>query len=233
MGRFNRQIVLPEIGLVNQNIIGKNRVSVIGVGGLGCPVALYLAAAGVGHLTLIDADKVKLDNLNRQVLFGVTDIGKNKAQTAAQKLNLQFDDVSIQGLDAMINEENAANLLDNCDLIVDCSDNFTCRYATTSAAEQLGKTILTGSLYRNEGQLLCFNPNEPGYKSYRSLFPNEMTKLNSNNCEESGVLGSNAGLIGSLLATEVIHQIIDKTNKLVNEMIIYNQNSYSMYRLKF
>ena len=228
MDRFYRQILLPEIGLVNQLVIQKSCIIIVGVGGLGCPVALYLAAAGIKNIILIDADTVSLDNLNRQVLFGVDDIGKNKAIRAAQKLNAQFNDIQATGIDNQLTEDNAAQLLEKADLIIDCSDNFLCRYATTQAAETLQKTILTGSIYRNEG----LNNREEGYKPYRTIFPEEITKLNSNNCEEAGVLGATAGLIGSVLSIETINQIIGKPGKLVNEMIIFNQHGYSMLKIK-
>jgi len=230
--RFYRQILLPEIGLVNQLVIQKSCIIIVGVGGLGCPVALYLAAAGIKNIILIDADTVSLDNLNRQVLFGVDDIGKNKAIRAAQKLNAQFNDIQATGIDNQLTEDNAAQLLEKADLIIDCSDNFLCRYATTQAAETLQKTILTGSIYRNEGQIICLNNREEGYKSYSNIFPEEITKLNSNNCEEAGVLGATAGLIGSVLSIETINQIIGKPGKLVNEMIIFNQYEYSMLKIK-
>ena len=145
MDRFYRQILLPEIGLTNQIAIQKSNVAVIGIGGLGCPVALYLAAAGIKNLVLIDPDSVSLDNLNRQILFCIDDIGKNKATTAAHKLMVQFGDIVVEGLDAQLTHDNALELLDKVDLILDCSDNFSCRYASTNAAEILQKTVLTGS----------------------------------------------------------------------------------------
>lgn len=231
MDRFYRQILLPEIGLINQPVIQKSNVVIVGVGGLGCPVALYLAAAGIGNIILIDADTVSLDNLNRQILFGIDDIGKNKAILAAQKLNSQFKDILVTGIDNQLTEDNAAQLLEKADLIIDCSDNFSCRYTTTHTAEKLQKTILTGSIYRNEGQIICFNNREEGYKPYRTIFPEEITRLNSNNCEEAGVLGATAGLIGSLLSMEAIHQIIGNRGKLVNEMIVFHQHGYSMFRI--
>ncbi len=231
MDRFYRQILLPEIGLVNQLVIQKSNIAIVGAGGLGCPVALYLAAAGIKNITLIDADTVSLDNLNRQILFGMDDIGKNKAIHAAQKLNSQFNDIQATGIDTQITKDNATQLLEKADLIIDCSDNFLCRYATTHAAENLQKTILTGSIYRNEGQIICLNNLEEGFKSYRSIFSEEITNLNSNNCEEAGVLGATAGLIGSLLSIEAINQLIGKPGKLVNEMIVFNQQGYSMLRI--
>jgi len=231
--RFYRQILLPEIGLTNQIAIQKSNVAVIGIGGLGCPVALYLAAAGIKNLVLIDPDSVSLDNLNRQILFGIDDIGKNKATTAAHKLMVQFGDIVVEGLDAQLTHDNALELLDKVDLILDCSDNFSCRYASTNAAEILQKTVLTGSLYRNEGQIMCFDSRKENYKSFRSLFPDEITQLNANNCEEAGVLGAMAGVIGNLLSLEAVHQLICKPGKLENEMIVYNQNTYTVLRIKF
>ncbi len=232
MGRFNRQIILPEIGLIHQNTIQLSTVSIIGIGGLGCPVAAYLAAAGIGTLRLIDFDTVQLDNLNRQILFGYSDIGKLKSTSAAEKLQAQYSDIQLIDIPNNLDEHNASTLLSNSDLIVDCSDNFACRYISTKTAETLGIPLISGSLFRSEGQILGFNRQETGYKSYETLFPKSVTDLNNNNCETAGILGAMAGIVGAMMAIEAIKQLLDNPDKLTNEILIYRQNGPQIFRIK-
>lgn len=207
--RYARQTVLPQIGTAGQARLAAAKVLVVGAGGLGAPVLLYLAAAGIGlraadgKLGLIDPDVVDLGNLQRQVLFTTADLGQPKASAAAARLTALNPDTALEPRVAMLDAGNVLSLLADYDVIVDGSDNFATKYLLNDACARLGKPLVYGSILGLEGQVSVFDPGHGTSPCYRCLFPQPPATYVPN-CAEAGTLGSIAGLIGSLQANEAI-----------------------------
>lgn len=220
MNRYNRHIILSEIGQEGQDKISNARVLVIGAGGLGCPVLQYLTAAGVGTIGIIDFDVVELSNLQRQVLFGTSSLGKNKAKAAKERLQDLNSDISIIAYQEPLTYQNAIELFTQYDIIVDGSDNFETRYLVNDACIITNKPLVFGAIYKFEGQVSVFNyQNGP---SYRCLFPNPPQKDAVPNCSDIGVLGVLPGIIGSMQASEVLKVILGIGNVLSGKLLCYN-----------
>ena len=218
--RYNRHIILSEIGQEGQNKISSAKVLVIGAGGLGCPVLQYLTAAGVGTIGIVDFDVVELSNLQRQVLFGNSSLGKNKAIAAKTRLEDLNEEISIVAYPEKLTHKNAANLFIEYDIIVDGTDNFETRYLVNDACIITSKPLVFGAIYKFEGQVSVFNyKNGP---SYRCLFPNPPEKGSVPNCSEIGVLGVLPGIIGSMQANEVLKIILELGNTLSGKLLCYN-----------
>lgn len=202
--QYSRQIQLPELGMTGQEKLRASKVLIIGVGGLGCPAAQYLAAAGVGALGLMDYDRVDLSNLHRQILFSRHDIGKAKAEAAEQALKKLNDEVEIITYNEGFDATNALPILKGYDLVIDGTDNFQSKYLINDACLKAGKPWVYGSIYKYQGQLSVFNyRNGP---TYRCLFPT--TSSRDISCEETGVLGVLPGILGTLQAAEALKAII-------------------------
>ena len=228
--RYNRHIILSEIGKTGQNKLNQAKVLVIGAGGLGCPILQYLAAAGIGTIGIIDFDVVELSNLQRQVLFGKSTLGINKAIAAKQRLEDLNDTVSIKAFPEKLTYKNALNLFKNYDIIVDGSDNFETRYLVNDACVITNKPLVFGAIYKFEGQVSVFNyQNGP---SYRCLFPNPPEKDSVPNCSETGVLGVLPGIIGTMQANEVLKIILGIGNVLSGKILFYNALTYQTSTLK-
>jgi molybdopterin/thiamine biosynthesis adenylyltransferase/rhodanese-related sulfurtransferase len=205
MARFSRQISLPEVGQAGQERLQSSRVLIVGVGGLGCPAALYLAAAGVGCLGLVDPDQVALSNLQRQILYTPCDLGQAKVTRAAARLRDLNPELEIQTFALAVDAENVAELVKNWDIVVDGSDQLPVRYWLNAACLRAGIPLVYGSLYRFAGQLSVFG--KPG-PCYRCLFP-ELPGLGSiPDCNTGGVLGAMAGLLGTLQALETLKYLL-------------------------
>jgi len=218
--RYSRHILLPEVGLAGQKKLKQASAIVIGAGGLGSPVSLYLAAAGVGRLALVDFDQVDLSNLQRQVLYNVDDVGKSKAEVARAKLQKLNPEIEVQAHGVRLSESNIMDLLSQYDIVIDGSDNFTTRYLVNDACVILKKPNVHGSIYRFEGQVSVFSAQ--GGPCYRCLFPVPPPAEAIPNCAEGGVLGVLAGLIGSLEATEAIKLILGQGESLIGKLLVYN-----------
>lgn len=234
--RYSRHILLSEIGLEGQQKLKLARVLVIGSGGLGCPALLYLAAAGIGNIGIIDPDTVDISNLQRQVLFGVEDIGKNKAEAAKIKLLKLNPDIQIQAYPFKITSENALEIIKDYDIIADGSDNFATRYLMNDACVLSGKTNVYASVSRFEGQLSVFNhlmPNGSRSADYRDLYPSPPAPGEVLNCAEAGVMGVLTGIIGSLQANEVIKVICGIGEVLAEKLFLFNALSMRTHILKF
>jgi len=199
--RYRRQTVLPELGEAGQARLLKGRVLIIGAGGLGSPVALYLAAAGVGTIGLVDDDEVDLSNLQRQVLYGEDDVGKPKAKTAAARLTSMNADVKVIAHATRIDGDNARALVADYDIVCDCSDNFETRYAVNAAAMVLRKPLVHGAIHHFDGEVSVFGGDGP---CYRCLHREAPTRGQAPSCAEAGVIGAICGVIGSLQAMEVV-----------------------------
>ncbi|WP_051584648.1 HesA/MoeB/ThiF family protein [Pedobacter jeongneungensis] len=203
LSRYNRQMILPELGLKGQEKLKATKVLVIGAGGLGCPVLQYLAAAGVGTIGIVDDDVVELSNLHRQILYNHTDIGLPKAKTAAAKLKLLNPHVGSIAYHERFTADNAIAICQDYELVIDCSDNFTTRYLVNDTCVSLDKTLIFGSVLQFEGQVAVFNHH--GGANYRDLYPTPPTE--NINCVEGGVIGILPGIIGLYMANEAIKLI--------------------------
>ncbi|WP_298496254.1 HesA/MoeB/ThiF family protein [uncultured Algibacter sp.] len=220
MGRYNRHIILSEIGQVGQDKISNAKVLVIGAGGLGCPVLQYLTAAGIGTIGIIDFDVVNISNLQRQVLYGSSSLGHNKAIAAKSRLDDLNNEISIIAYPEKLTHKNAIPLFSEFDIIVDGSDNFETRYLVNDACIITNKPLVFGAIYKFEGQVSVFNYNNG--PSYRCLFPNPPKKDTVPNCSEIGVLGVLPGIIGSMLANEVLKIVLAIGNVLSGKLLCYN-----------
>ncbi|WP_299551234.1 molybdopterin-synthase adenylyltransferase MoeB [Seonamhaeicola sp.] len=228
--RYNRHIILSEIGPEGQDKLSKARVLVVGAGGLGCPVLQYLTAAGIGTIGIIDFDTVELSNLQRQVLFGDSSLGANKATAAKKRLEDLNGDIKINAYPEALTYQNALELFNQYDIIVDGSDNFETRYLVNDACIITNKPLVFGAIYKFEGQVSVFNyQNGP---SYRCLFPNPPQKDAVPNCSEIGVLGVLPGIIGSMQANEVIKLILGIGTVLSGKLLCYNSLTNQTSTLK-
>lgn len=206
--RYNRQMMLSEIGLNGQQKLKNARVLVVGAGGLGCPVLQYLNAAGIGVIGIVDFDKIELHNLHRQILYSPEDVGKSKVLIAAQKLRNQNPHTGFVLFDEVLNESNAEKIISQFDVIVDGSDNFLTRYLVNDTSVKLNKTIVYGSILKFEGQLAVFN--YKGSKNLRDIYPVPPDPEDVPNCDENGVLGIVPGIIGTFMALKTIWVILEK-----------------------
>ena len=204
--RYNRQVILPEIGIEGQEKLSKAKVLCIGAGGLGCPTLLYLSAAGIGNIGIVDFDNVDESNLQRQVLFTIDDIGKNKALAAKTRLNALNPEIKITAYNNELNDKNAEKLFGEYDLIIDGTDNFSAKFLINDAAVKMGKPFIYGSILGFDGQVSVFN--HKGCACYRCLFP-APPKGHIPNCAEAGVIGAVAGIIGTTQAMEAIKIIVN------------------------
>ena len=220
MDRYDRHIILSEIGQEGQNKITQAKVLVVGAGGLGCPVLQYLAAAGVGTLGIIDFDVVEESNLQRQILFGTSSIGKNKAFAAKERLKDLNPTINIRAYPEALTSQNALELFKKYDIIVDGSDNFDTRYLINNAAVLTNKPIVYGAIYKFEGQVAIFN--YQGSATYRCLFPSKPKANSIANCSEIGVLGVLPGIIGTLQANEVLKIILEFEDVLAGKLYCFN-----------
>jgi len=228
--RYSRHLIMPEIGRAGQEKLKQARVLCIGAGGLGSPLALYLAAAGVGHLGLVDADVVDLSNLQRQVLHRSEDIGRNKVQSARDKLLALNPEIEIELHCSMVTPDNALELLAQYDIIADGSDNFATRYLVNDACVLLGKPNVHASIFRFEGQASVFDVAHG--PCYRCLYGTPPEAGEVPNCAEGGVLGVLPGLMGVVQATEVIKLIVGIGEPLIGRMLCYDALQMRMRELQ-
>jgi len=223
--RYQRQMILKELGEKGQQKLFYSKVLVIGAGGLGCPALQYLTAAGVGTIGIVDFDIVDISNLNRQILYTVDDTGKSKAETAAVKLNALNPEIKINALDVKLDTSNGLDIISEYDIVIDGSDNFSTRYIVNDACVLLNKPLVYGAVLRFEGQVGVFNFKDisSGIKTnYRDLFPLPPDPDATLSCNEAGVLGVVPGIIGTIQATEAIKIITEIGKPLCNKIISIN-----------
>jgi sulfur-carrier protein adenylyltransferase/sulfurtransferase len=228
--RYSRHILLPEVGAIGQRTLKNASVLVIGAGGLGCPSSLYLAAAGVGTLGLVDDEKVERSNLQRQVLYSDDDVGKGKVVSAAARLKALNPDITVREHKERFTVETAARLVAQYDVVLDCTDNFQTRYLANDALVMAGKPLVYGAIYRFEGQAAVFDARVG--PCYRCIFPEPPSAELVPNCEEAGVLGVLAGTIGMMQATEAIKLILGIGEPLIGRLLIYDALEASFSTLK-
>ncbi len=229
--RYHRQIILPEFGEEGQLKLLKAKVLVIGAGGLGCPALQYLTAAGVGTIGIIDDDQVALNNLHRQVLYSVKDIGFSKAERAKAILSRLNPEIKIIAYNKRLTTQNVLTLFDEFDMIIDGTDNFSTRYMINDACVLLKKPLVYGAISQFEGQLSVFRNEYDDDVNYRDIFPDPPKEGEVLNCAEAGVLGTMPGIIGTMMANETIKLIIGIGEPLVNQLLTYNALSNQVYQL--
>lgn len=222
--RYNRHLILQEFGLECQIKLKNSRVLVVGAGGLGCPALLYLAAGGVGTLGIIDFDTVDVSNLQRQVLYTIEDVGKNKAESAASRLRERNPLINYRVIAEKVTSQNALSLISDYDVVLDGTDNFPTRYLLNDACVLLDRPLVYGSILKFEGQVAVFNlKSGPAFTSnYRDLFPVPPDPASVPNCEQAGVLGVLPGMIGSLQANEVIKIITGIGEVLSDKLLLFD-----------
>lgn len=218
--RYSRHLLLEEVGKEGQLKLKQSRVLVIGMGGLGSPISLYLAAAGIGTLGIVDFDSVDLSNLQRQILHSTENVGKKKTQSAKARLLEVNSEIVVNVHEERIGVDNALQLISNYDVIVDGTDNFQTRYLVNDACVLGKKPLVYGSIFRFEGQATVFCP--PEGPCYRCLYPEPPESGAVPNCAEGGVLGVLAGVIGSIQAAEAIKLILGKGNSLLGRLLLYD-----------
>ena len=228
MSRYDRQIKLTEVGTEGQKKLRNAKVLLVGVGGLGCPAAMYLSGAGVGKIGLMDHDKVDMSNLHRQVLFQESDLGRSKAVVAKEQLEKQNSEVQFEVYEEPLTIENAENIINQYDVILDGTDNFETKYLINDACILTDKPWVFASIYKNEGQLSVFNF-EDG-PTYRCVFP-KSTRQNIS-CEATGVLGVLPGILGTLQAAEVLKIILGAGEVLSGKLKLINMMRASEQTIK-
>ncbi|MDB5264143.1 MAG: hypothetical protein JWQ14_3426 [Adhaeribacter sp.] len=216
--RYNRHLLLPEIGYAGQERLKAAKVLVIGAGGLGCPVLQYLAAAGVGTLGIVDDDVVEMSNLQRQLLFSTADVGRKKAEVAAEKIKALNPFVAVAVYPVRLHADNATDICQPYDFVIDGSDNFPTRYLVNDTCVALNKPLVFGSVFKFDGQVAVFNyQNGP---TYRCLYPTPPAPDESPNCNDIGVLGVLPGLIGLYMANEAIKLICGLGTPLSGKLLV-------------
>lgn len=228
--RYNRQMMLLEIGQTGQEKLKNANVLVIGAGGLGCPILQYLATAGVGNIGIVDFDLIELHNLHRQILYSEKNIGQAKVITAKSALETLNPLVNFIAVEEKLTAENSERIIADFDIIVDGSDNFSTRYLVNDTCVKLEKTLVYGSILKFEGQLAVFN--HKGSKNLRDLFPEPPNPEDVPNCSLNGVMGTLPGIIGTMMAHETLKLIMDLP-ALENELVIFNTLLWNFTKLKF
>jgi adenylyltransferase/sulfurtransferase len=228
--RYQKQIMLYDIGINGQIKIKQSKVAVVGAGGLGCPVLQYLTAAGVGTIGIIDFDAIEVSNLHRQVLYSENDIGKLKVNVAFKKLSAQNPFIKIISHQTLLNKENAESILSNYDIVVDGCDNFLTRYIVNDMCVKLNKPLVYGSILGYQGQLAVFN--YKGSKNLRDIFPEPPSLDDVPNCSENGVLGTVPSIIGSMMAQSSINVILEQA-VCINTLFLFDTINYKIEKLSY
>ena len=229
--RYHRQIILPEFGKEGQQKLLEAKVLVIGAGGLGCPALQYLTAAGIGTIGIVDDDVVALNNLHRQVLYSVNDIGLSKAERATHILQQLNPDIKIISYNERLVNRNALMLFDEYDIIIDGTDNFSTRYMINDACVLLNKPLVYGAISQFEGQVSVFRNKNDEDVNYRDIFPDPPKDGEVLNCAEAGVLGVLPGIIGTMMANETIKLITGIGEPLIDQLFTYNALNNQVYQL--
>lgn len=218
--RYSRQIILPEVGGAGQKKLLSAKVLMIGAGGLGSPCALYLASAGIGHLGIVDSDKVELNNLQRQIMHSTKTIGVMKAESAKERINQINPDVKVYAYNTRLTSENIMGIIKDYDFIVDGSDNFPTRYLVNDACVMANKSFSHGGIFRFDGQAFTIVPGKG--PCYRCLFSEPPPPGLVPSCQEAGILGAVAGVIGVIQANEVLKFVLGIGELLVGRLLIFN-----------
>jgi molybdopterin/thiamine biosynthesis adenylyltransferase/rhodanese-related sulfurtransferase len=231
LARYSRQMIMPEVTIAGQRRLKAARILCIGAGGLGSPAALYLAAAGVGTIGLVDHDRVELSNLHRQILHGTRDLGRQKLTSAGDRLQDINPHAELRLHECRFTSENAMDLVTGYDVVIDGSDNFATRYLSNDVCVFAGKPNIYGSVFRMEGQVTVFAPHLGG-PCYRCLFPEPPPRGAVPNCAEAGVLGMLPGIIGTMQALEAIKLIIGLGETLIGRLLHFDASAMHFREFK-
>jgi adenylyltransferase/sulfurtransferase len=229
--RYSRHLILPEVGMSGQKKICSTSVLCIGAGGLGSPIAMYLAAAGIGKLGIVDFDTVDFSNLQRQLLHGTGDVGRSKAESARETIQDLNPNVEVVLHSVRLSSENALEIVAQYDIVVDGTDNFPTRYLTNDACVLLRKPNVYGSIFRFDGQASVFAPHLGG-PCYRCLYPEPPPPGMVPSCAEGGVLGVLPGIIGCIQATEILKLALGKGSSLIGRLLLFNALDMKFKELK-
>ena len=216
--QYSRQIMLPQIDIAGQQkLLGAN-VLLLGMGGLGCPLLLYLVSCGIGSITIVDPDEVELSNLQRQILFGKNDLGRKKVDAASERVRQLNQRVNINPVDHIPRDEELRSYIEAADVVLDGTDNFAARYRHNQFCVECDTPLVSGAVIRFEGQVATFDQRNPESPCYHCLYPQgEEQELN---CTENGVLGPVAGMIATIMATEAVKLIIDTGESLAGRLLL-------------
>jgi len=228
--RYNRHLILEDFGMQGQQKLLNSKVLLVGAGGLGSPVALYLAAAGVGTIGIVDGDVVSLTNLQRQVIHSTTGIGQLKTDSAEKRINSLNPDVKVVKHTFFLSQDNALEIISQYDFVVDGSDNFATKYLVNDACVMINKACSIGGLARYTGQLMT---HVPGTACYRCLFPEPPAINEVQTCSRVGVLGSIAGMLGTIQATECIKYLTGIGELLTNTLLSFDARTMQFMRIDF
>jgi molybdopterin-synthase adenylyltransferase len=228
--RYSRHIILQDVGVEGQEKILQGKVLIVGAGGLGAPVALYLAAAGVGTIGIIDGDVVDLTNLQRQVIHSTPDVGKAKVLSAKEKINQLNPDVKVITYHDLLHPTNIFEIIKEYDFVVDGTDNFPTKFLVNDACVMAGKPYSHGGILRFEGQTLTY---VPGNACYRCVFHSPPPPNAVPTCSQAGVLGSIAGMLGTIQATEVLKYLTGVGDLLTNRMLVFDAKTMNFRNVSF
>ena len=230
--RYSRQIILKKIGIAGQKKLLKSSVLVVGAGGLGSPIAIYLAALGVGNIGVIDNDNIAISNLTRQIIFTTNDIKKNKSLTAINKLKKINPDIKLKSFNKKLTKKNINFVAKNFDIIVDGSDNFRTRFLINDYCLERKKILVSGAISKFDGQVYTFNFSKEKSPCLRCFIPKMPNNPDIDNCEYEGVLGTLGGIVGSIQANEVIKEILGIGNTLCGYILIIDALQLSFRKVK-
>lgn len=229
--RYSRQIMLQDFDYDGQQSLVDAKVLIVGLGGLGCPVALYLAAAGVGELWLADFDEVDLSNLQRQIAHNMTDIGRPKVVSAAEAIHALNPDTVVEPIVEKLDGPLLLDAVERVDLVVDASDNFATRFEINRACVELKTPLVSGAAIRTEGQVIIFDPRQADSPCYRCLYSDDSSEADLS-CSESGVLSPVVGIIGSIQALEVIKVLSGFGESLTGKLLIFDAKTMDWRKIK-
>ena len=227
--RFKKQIILKKIGIVGQKKIKNAKVLIIGMGGLGCPLLTYLASSGVCNIGIADYDKVELSNLNRQILFNTSDIGKYKVNQAKSKIKKIYKKITVKVFKIKISKNNIKSIIKNFDIICDGTDNFNTRFLINDYCKKNKKILISAAISKFDGHVFKYNFKKKG-PCLRCFMPEK--PLEENNCESEGIFAPVAGIIGALQANEVLKTVLDLKDDLNNNFLVFNSLSMTLRKTK-
>ena len=217
--KFSKQIILKKIGVIGQQKLKSAKVLVLGMGGLGCPLSIYLASLGIGTIGIVDNDKVELSNLNRQIIYNINDIGKYKVDVAKNKIKLINESIIIKSHKIRVNKTNIEKLIKNFDIVCDGTDNFKTRLLVNDHALKQKKILISAAVSGFDGHIFKFNfkKKTPCYRCFLPEIPEQ-----NNNCESEGVIPTITGIMGTLQANEVVNSILNFNSNMEKKMIVFN-----------
>ena len=230
--RYSRQIILKKIGVIGQKKLLKASVLIVGAGGLGSPIAIYLVALGIGEIGIIDKDSVEISNLTRQIIFSTNDLKKNKSSVAINKLRKINPDIKLHSFNKRLTKKNINQIAKNFDLIVDGSDNFRTRFLINDYCLKNRKILVSGAISKFDGQVYTFNFSKKKSPCLRCFIPKMPSNPDVDNCEYEGVLGSLAGIIGTIQANEVVKEILEIGDTLCGYILIIDALKLTFRKVK-